>query len=67
MYWVRDKSLKIFNTSFSKWWDNVTEKPKWDDGDTFVVNWVAHPFLVCCRTSFIEQEVIADGHLLSGR
>jgi len=27
MYWVRDKSLKIFNTSFSKWWDNVTEKP----------------------------------------
>ncbi|MCK5710254.1 MAG: hypothetical protein KAI07_06920, partial [Deltaproteobacteria bacterium] len=37
LYWVRDKSLKIFNTSFSKWWDNITTKPVWDDGDTFVV------------------------------
>jgi hypothetical protein len=44
MYWVRDKSLKIFNTSWSKWWDNITTKPVWDDGDSFVVNWIAHPF-----------------------
>jgi len=58
MYWVRDKSLKIFNTSFSKWWDNVTEKPKWDDGDTFVVNWVAHPFFGMLSYQFYR----ARGH-----
>ena len=27
LYWVRDKSRKIFDTSFSKWWDNITTKP----------------------------------------
>ncbi|MGB3364111.1 MAG: DUF3943 domain-containing protein [Thermodesulfobacteriota bacterium] len=58
MYWVRDKSLKIFNTSFTKWWDNVTEKPKWDDGDTFVVNWVAHPFFGMLSYQFYR----ARGH-----
>jgi hypothetical protein len=64
LYWVRDKSLKIFNTSFTKWWDNITEKPEWDDGDTFVVNWVAHPFLECCHTSSIGPAGMIDGHLL---
>lgn len=58
MYWVRDKSLKIFNTSFTKWWDNITEKPEWDDGDTFVVNWVAHPFFGMLSYQFYR----ARGH-----
>ena len=58
LYWVRDKSLKIFNTSFSKWWDNVTEKPEWGDGDTFVVNWVAHPFFGMLSYQFYR----ARGH-----
>ena len=58
LYWVRDKSLKIFNTSFSKWWDNITEKPEWDDGDTFVVNWVAHPFFGMLSYQFYR----ARGH-----
>ena len=57
-YWVRDKSLKIFNTSFTKWWDNITEKPKWDDGDSFVVNWVAHPFFGMLSYQFYR----ARGH-----
>ncbi|MCH7518985.1 MAG: DUF3943 domain-containing protein [Candidatus Dadabacteria bacterium] len=58
LYWVRDKSLKIFNTSLSKWWDNITEKPEWDDGDTFVVNWVAHPFFGMLSYQFYR----ARGH-----
>ena len=58
LYWVRDKSLKIFNTSFSKFWDNITTKPVWDDGDTFVVNWVAHPFFGMLSYQFYR----ARGH-----
>jgi hypothetical protein len=58
LYWVRDKSLKIFNTSFTKWWDNITEKPEWDDGDTFFVNWVAHPFFGMLSYQFYR----ARGH-----
>jgi len=58
LYWVRDKSLKIFNTSWSKWWDNITEKPEWDDGDTFVVNWIAHPFFGMLSYQFYR----ARGH-----
>jgi len=58
LYWVRDKSLKIFNTSLSKWWDNITTKPVWDDGDTFVVNWVAHPFFGMLSYQFYR----ARGH-----
>ncbi|MEE8136224.1 MAG: DUF3943 domain-containing protein [Thermodesulfobacteriota bacterium] len=57
-YWVRDKSLKIFNTSFSKWWDNITEKPEWDDGDTAFVNWVLHPFFGMLSYQFYR----ARGH-----
>jgi Domain of unknown function (DUF3943) len=58
LYWVRDKSLKIFNTSLSKWWDNITEKPEWNDGDTFLVNWVAHPFFGMLSYQFYR----ARGH-----
>ncbi len=58
LYWVRDKSLKIFNTSFEKWWDNITEKPKWDDGDDFFVNWIAHPFFGMLSYQFYR----ARGH-----
>ena len=58
LYWVRDKSLKIFNTSLSKWWDNITEKPEWDDGDGFFINWVAHPFFGMLSYQFYR----ARGH-----
>jgi len=55
LYWVRDKHAKIFDTSFSRWWDNVTEKPEWDDGDTFLVNWIAHPFFGMLSYQFYRQ------------
>ncbi len=55
LYWVRDKTTKIFDTSFSRWWDNVTEKPKWDDGDTFLVNWIAHPFFGMLSYQFYRE------------
>lgn len=58
LYWVRDKTTKIFDTSFSKWWDNVTEKPEWDDGDTFLVNWIAHPYFGMLSYQFYR----ARGH-----
>lgn len=58
LYWVRDKSLKIFDTSFSRWWDNVTEAPEWNDGDDFIVNWVAHPFFGMLSYQFYR----ARGH-----
>ncbi len=58
LYWVRDKSRKIFDTSFSKWWDNITTKPVWDDGDTFLVNWIAHPFFGMLSYQFYR----ARGH-----
>ncbi|GJM16187.1 MAG: hypothetical protein DHS20C13_15140 [Thermodesulfobacteriota bacterium] len=55
LYWVRDKTTKIFDTSFSRWWDNVTEKPEWDDGDTFLVNWIAHPFFGMLSYQFYRE------------
>ena len=58
LYWVRDKSLKIFNTSLSKWWDNITTEPVWNDDDTFVVNWIAHPFFGMLSYQFYR----ARGH-----
>jgi hypothetical protein len=42
-FYVRNKNSRIFDTSLSKWWDNVTTAPVWDDGDSFFTNWVTHP------------------------
>ncbi len=44
LYYVRDKNVKIFDSSFSKWWDNITDGPVWEDGDAWFTNWVLHPF-----------------------
>lgn len=41
--YVRNKNDRIFDTSFSKWWDNITSKPETSDGDEFVTNFVNHP------------------------
>lgn len=41
--YVRNKNDRIFDTSFPKWWDNITTKPEFDDGDDFVTNFVNHP------------------------
>ena len=42
-FYVRNKNDRIFDTSFSKWIDNITEAPVWDDEDSFVTNLVYHP------------------------
>jgi hypothetical protein len=44
-FYVRNKNSRIFNTSLSKWWDNITQWPEWDDGDSFFTNWVTHPIV----------------------
>ncbi len=35
-FYVSNKDQRIFDTSFSKWWDNITNAPEVDDGDDFV-------------------------------
>ncbi|HEX3034459.1 MAG TPA: DUF3943 domain-containing protein, partial [Thermodesulfobacteriota bacterium] len=42
-FYVRNKNDRIFDTSFSKWIDNITEAPEWEDEDSFVTNLVYHP------------------------
>ena len=42
-FYVRNKNSRIFDTSLSKWWHNITQWPVWDDGDSFFTNWVTHP------------------------
>jgi len=42
-FYIRNKEGRIFDTSFSKWIDNITETPEWDDGDTYVTNLILHP------------------------
>jgi len=32
-FYVRNKNSRIFDTSLSKWWDNISQWPEWDDGD----------------------------------
>lgn len=44
-FYVRNKNSRIFDTSFSKWWDNITEWPEWDDGDSYFTNIVVHPII----------------------
>ena len=41
--YVRSKDDRIFDTSFSKWIDNISQPPVIRDGDDFVTNYVNHP------------------------
>ena len=58
LWWVRDKNIKIFDASFSTFWHNLTSAPEWNDGDTFLVNWVMHPFFGMLHYQFYR----ARGH-----
>ena len=44
LFYVRNKNARIFDTSFSTWWDNISQWPVTDDGDSFFTNYVTHPF-----------------------
>lgn len=44
LFYVRNKNDRIFDTSLGDWWDNITEAPETDDGDSFFTNYVVHPF-----------------------
>lgn len=44
-FYVRNKNSRIFSASFSNWWNNVSQWPEWDDGDSFFTNWVTHPVI----------------------
>lgn len=44
-FYVRNKNSRIFNTSFSDWWDNITQWPETDDGDDYFTNFVTHPIV----------------------
>ena len=44
-FYVRNKNSRIFDTSLSKWWNNISQWPEWDDGDSFFTNWVTHPII----------------------
>ncbi len=44
-FYVRNKNSRIFTASFSGWWDNISQWPVWDDGDSFFTNWVTHPII----------------------
>lgn len=58
LWWVRDKNVKIFDASFDTFWHNLTSEPTWNDGDTFLVNWVMHPFFGMMHYQFYR----ARGH-----
>ena len=44
-FYVRNKNSRIFDTSLSKWWNNISQWPEWPDGDSFFTNWVTHPIV----------------------
>lgn len=44
-FYVRNKNSRIFDTSFSKWIDNITQWPETDDGDEFFTNFITHPYI----------------------
>jgi len=44
-FYVRNKNSRIFDTSLSKWWHNISQWPEWDDGDNFFTNLVTHPII----------------------
>jgi uncharacterized protein DUF3943 len=45
MFYVRNKNSRIFRTSLSDWWDNISQWPEVDDGDEFFTNMITHPIV----------------------
>lgn len=43
LFYVRNKNSRIFDTSPSKWWDNISKAPVKNDGDNYVTNFINHP------------------------
>jgi hypothetical protein len=43
LFYVRNKNSRIFRTSFSQWFDNISGVSEFDDEDSFVTNFVYHP------------------------
>lgn len=43
-FYVRNKDARIFDTSLSRWGDNISRQPVSDDGDQFFTNYIVHPF-----------------------
>lgn len=54
-FYVRNKNSRIFDTSLSKWWNNITQWPEWDDGDEFFTNWVTHPIVGSMQYLYYRQ------------
>ena len=54
-FYVRNKNSRIFDTSFSKWWDNISQWPEWDDGDNFFTNLVTHPIIGSMNYLYYRQ------------
>ena len=54
-FYVRNKNSRIFDTSLSKWWHNISQAPVWDDGDSFFTNWVTHPAIGSMEYLFYRQ------------
>jgi len=54
-FYVRNKNSRIFDTSFSKWWDNISQWPEWDDGDDFFTNLVTHPIIGSINYLYYRQ------------
>lgn len=43
-FYVRNKNARIYDTSPSDWWKNITQAPVTNDGDRFFTNYIVHPF-----------------------
>jgi len=54
-FYVRNKNSRIFDTSFSKWWDNISQWPEWEDGDDFFTNLVTHPIIGSVNYLYYRQ------------
>ncbi|MEM7009376.1 MAG: DUF3943 domain-containing protein [Thermodesulfobacteriota bacterium] len=54
-FYVRNKNSRIFDTSLSKWWDNISQWPEWDDGDNFFTNLVTHPIVGSMNYLYYRQ------------
>jgi len=54
-FYVRNKNSRIFDTSLSKWWDNISQWPEWDDGDGFFTNLVTHPVIGSVNYLYYRQ------------
>ena len=42
-FYVRNKNSRMFDTSLSDWWNNISQLPEEDDGDEFFTNFIVHP------------------------